>query len=102
MSEHSDWRGRAAPGRGRIVRTWPTSSVRLDGLVKRQSKSKASVMEILICAQWVEAECDTGADLSLRLFLAPGQHSTPREGKEGAGVVAPLFPSCRQIKQLFR
>jgi hypothetical protein len=40
--------------------------------------------------------------LSLRLFLAPGQHSTPREGKEGAGVVAALLPSCRQIEQLFR
>jgi hypothetical protein len=62
-------------------------------------------MEILIRAQLVKAECGTVAapfGLALRVFLAPGQHPTPREGKEGAGVVAPLLLACRQIKQLLR
>ena len=51
----------------------------------------------------LEADCDTGADpcLGLRLFLVPGQHPTPCEGKEGSGIVGPLLPGRRQIKQLF-
>src|SRR5439155_11173198 len=30
-----------------------------------------------------------GGRLALRVFLAPGEHPTPREGKQGGGVVAP-------------
>ena len=60
-------------------------------------------MEILIRAQLVEAECGAVADPFLSgppSILTPGQHPTPREGKEGGGIVAPLIPGCRQIKQL--
>src|SRR5690349_11748409 len=60
---------------------------------------------ILIRAQLVEAECGTVAapfGLALRVSLAPGQHPTPREGKEGGGVIAPLLPGYRQVKQLLR
>src|ERR1700730_3204235 len=32
--------------------------------------------------------------------LWPSQHSTPCEGEEGAGVLAPISPCCRQMKQL--
>ena len=46
-----------------MVRTWPTSSVCSDGLVEPQLETKANVMEILILAQLVEAECGTVADL---------------------------------------
>ena len=54
-----------------MVRTCPTSSVRSDGLVEPQPETKASVMEILIRAQLVEAECGTVADL----LVWPGEYS---------------------------
>src|SRR5436190_1598713 len=62
-------------------------------------------MEILIRAQLVDAGCGTVAAPLVwpsGLFLTPGQHPTPGEGKEGGGVVAPLLPGYRQIKQLLR
>ena len=31
--------------------------------------------------------------------LRPSQHSTPREGEESAGVLAPISQCCRQVKQ---
>ena len=98
-------RTRSAPYRGGMVRTWPTSSVRPDGLVEPHRRPRRPVTEILTRAQLVEAECGTVAapfGLALRVFLAPGQHPTPREGKEGGGVIAPLLPGRRQIKQLLR
>jgi hypothetical protein len=54
---------RGALDRGGMVRSRPTSSVRSDGLVEPQPETKANVMEILIRAQLVEAECGTVADL---------------------------------------
>jgi len=85
-----------------MVRARPTSSVCPDGLVGPQSKTKATRHVDLIRAQLVEVECGTvAAPFGLALGVPiPGQHPTPREGKEGGGIVAPLIPGCRQIKQL--
>jgi hypothetical protein len=81
--------------RGGMVRTWPTSSVRPNGLVEPQSKTKATRHGDPNPGTLVEAECGTvtaSFGLALRVVLAPGQHPTPREGKERGGVVAPLLP----------
>ena len=45
-----------------MIRTCSTSLVRSDGLVEPQPETKANVMEILIRAQLVEAECGTVVD----------------------------------------
>ena len=95
-SEHIRFpRTRSALDRGGMVRTWPTSLVRPDGLVEPQSKTKATRHgdpdpgTIGRGGVW---HCRRPFGLALRVFLAPGQHPTPREGKEGGGVVAPLLP----------
>src|SRR4029077_3672771 len=41
------------------------------------------------------------SELATRRPLRPRQHSTPGEGEEGPGILAPFFPARCQVSQLF-